>query len=83
VWIAISSHGLLGPIFFEETVISERYLRMFHNTFVPHILVTGFQLQTQWIMLDGVRPHSVNISTRLPFETDFLIICTWTELVPK
>jgi hypothetical protein len=24
LWVAISSHGLLGPIFFEETVNSER-----------------------------------------------------------
>jgi hypothetical protein len=26
VWVAISSHGLLGPICFEETVNSEYYL---------------------------------------------------------
>jgi hypothetical protein len=33
VWVAILSYGLLGPIFFEETVNSERYLGMLVNTF--------------------------------------------------
>jgi hypothetical protein len=61
VWVAISSHGLLRPIFFEETVNSERYLSMLGNTFVPHLLVTGSSLQTQWSMQDGARPHTANI----------------------
>jgi hypothetical protein len=61
VWVAISSHGLLGPIFFEETVNSERYLSMLHNTFVPHLLATGLPLQTQWFMQDGARPHTANV----------------------
>jgi hypothetical protein len=41
VWVTISSHGLLGPIFFEEAVNSERYSSMLHNTFVPHLLAMG------------------------------------------
>jgi hypothetical protein len=45
--IAISSHGLLGPVFFEETVNNEHYLSMLCNTFVPHLLATGLPLQTQ------------------------------------
>jgi hypothetical protein len=40
VWVVISSHGLLGPIFFEETVNSEHCLSMLRNAFVPH-LATG------------------------------------------
>jgi hypothetical protein len=50
VWVAISSHGLLRPIFFEETVNIEHYLSMLWNTFVPHLLATGLPLQTQWFM---------------------------------
>jgi hypothetical protein len=50
VWVGISSHGLLGPIFFEETVSSERYLSMLRNTFMPHLLATGLTLQTQWFI---------------------------------
>jgi hypothetical protein len=61
VWVAISSHGLLGAIFFEETVNSEGYLSMLHNTFVPHLLATGLPLQTQWFTLDGARPHTANV----------------------
>jgi hypothetical protein len=58
VWVTISSHGLLGPIFFEETMSSECYLSMLHNTFVSHLLATGLPLQTQWFMHDGARPHT-------------------------
>jgi hypothetical protein len=46
-WVAISSHGLLGPIFFEETVNSEQYLSMLCSTFVPHFLATGLPVQSQ------------------------------------
>jgi hypothetical protein len=65
VWAAISSHGLLGTIFFEETVNTERYLSMLRNTFVPQLHATGFPLQTQWFMQDGARPH------RAKFVLDF------------
>jgi hypothetical protein len=57
VWVAISSHGLLRPIFFQEPVNSERYLSMLHNTSVPHLLATGLPLHTQWFMRDAA--HSV------------------------
>jgi hypothetical protein len=49
-WVAISSHGLLGSIFFQETVNSECYLSMGRNTLVPQLLATGLPLQTQWFM---------------------------------
>jgi hypothetical protein len=61
VWVAISSHGLLGPIFFEETVNSEHHLSMLHNTSVPHLLVTGLLLKTPWFMQDGARLHTANV----------------------
>jgi hypothetical protein len=60
VWDAISSHGLLGPIFFEETANSERYLSMLCSTFVPY-LATVLALQTQWFMQDGARLHTANV----------------------
>jgi hypothetical protein len=43
VWVTISGHELLGPIFFQETVNSERYLSMLRNTFVPHLLAVGLR----------------------------------------
>jgi hypothetical protein len=45
VWVAFSGHGLLGPIFFEETVNNERHLSMLQNTFVPLATVLLFQTQ--------------------------------------
>jgi hypothetical protein len=56
-WVASSSHGLLGPISFEETVNSVRYLSMLHNTSAPHLLATGLQ----WLMQDGAKPHTANV----------------------
>jgi hypothetical protein len=61
VLVTITSLGLLGPVFFEETVTSERCLRVLRNTSVPHLLATGLPLQTQWFMQDGARPHTVNV----------------------
>jgi hypothetical protein len=51
---------MLGPVFFEETVISEHYLGMLHNTSVPH-LATGLPLNTQWFMQGGARPYKANV----------------------
>jgi hypothetical protein len=61
VWVVISSHGLLGSIFFEETVNSEYYLSMLHNSFMLHLLATDLPLQTQWFVQDGARPHTANV----------------------
>jgi hypothetical protein len=80
--VAISSHGLLGTIFFEETVNSERYLSMLHNTFVPHRLATGLLLQTHWFMQDEPGhtqrmlfwTFCTTFSTSVSTQSDFLIV---------
>jgi hypothetical protein len=87
----ISSHGLLGPIFFEETVISVCCLSILFNTFVSHLFAIGLLLQTQWFMQDGARLHTANVV--LDFLHDIFDLChlkpislsfhTWTELAPK
>jgi hypothetical protein len=64
VWVAISSHGLLGPTFCEETVSSERYLSMLRNTFA-----TGLPLQAQRFLQDGARPHIANVVLDFLHET--------------
>jgi hypothetical protein len=62
VWVAISSHGLLRPIFLRD---SEQWalftVNMLCNTFMPHLLATGLLLQTQWFMQDGARLHRANV----------------------
>jgi hypothetical protein len=60
VWAAISSHGLIGPFFFDQTVNSERYLSMLRNNFVPQLIATGLPLNIQWFMQDGATPHTAN-----------------------
>ena len=69
VWAAISSHGIIGPFFFEQTVNSERYLNMLRNNFVPQLLAKGFQLENEWFMQDGARPHTANVVLDFLHET--------------
>jgi hypothetical protein len=57
-WVTISSHGLLGQSFFEETVKSELHVSMLHNAFVSHLLATSLPLQTQQFMKDGTGLHT-------------------------
>jgi hypothetical protein len=81
VWVAISNHGLLGPIFFENTVNNEHCLSMLHNTFVPHLLATGFPLHARWFMHDRARPHTVNVV--LDFLWDTYDSCVISNRVPE
>jgi hypothetical protein len=61
VWVSLSSHVLLGPVFYEESVNSDYYLSMLHNTSVPQLLATGLPLQSQWFMQDVARPNTANV----------------------
>jgi hypothetical protein len=44
---------------------------MLRNTFVPHLLATGYL----WFMQDGARPHTANVV--LDFLLDFHVITNW------
>ncbi|GFT26267.1 t-complex protein 1 subunit delta [Nephila pilipes] len=56
VWCAISSHGVFGPIFIDETLSAANYRKFLDEEFIPflhgHDLVQG-----HWFMQDGARPH--------------------------
>jgi hypothetical protein len=80
VWVTISSHCLLGPILFEDTVNSECYVSMLHSTSVPHLLATGLPLQTHWLMQDGSRLHSTNVL--LNFLNDTFDSCVISNQFP-
>ena len=45
-WIAISTHGIIGPFFFDDTVTKERYKDMLENSFIPHLSATGLPIHT-------------------------------------
>jgi hypothetical protein len=61
VWVTISSHGLIGPVFFDQTVNSEHYLSMLRNSFVPQLIATGLPLNTQWYMQDEAILQTANV----------------------
>jgi hypothetical protein len=42
IWVAMSSQGLIGPVFLNEMVSSKRYFHMLQNDFLP-------QLQGHWL----------------------------------
>ena len=69
VWCAISSHGVLGPYYYEQngqnvTVNGTRYYDMLRTKFIPDLF--NFCLQhdldplKMWFQQDGARPHIVN-----------------------
>jgi len=37
VLTAISTHGIIGPFFFDDTVTKERYKDMLENSFIPNL----------------------------------------------
>lgn len=64
VWAAISTHGIIGPFFFEDqrgnsvTVNTERYVAMLRNFFFPQL--SGFQgyNSATWFQQDGATCHT-------------------------
>jgi hypothetical protein len=60
VWVALSSHGLIGPVFFNETVNAQRFKNMLENEFMPTLLATQVPIRTQWFMQDGATPHTAD-----------------------
>lgn len=56
VWAAIWADGIIGPIFFEETVNGERYLAMLQEQFWPAVERLGLKEELIF-MQDGAPPH--------------------------
>ena len=46
VWTAFTTHGIIGPFFFHDTVTKERYKDMLENSFIPNRLATGLPIHT-------------------------------------
>jgi len=68
VWTTVSTHGIIGPFFFDDTVTKERY-KYLENSFIPHLLATGLPIHTQWFMQDGARPYTANVVLDFLYET--------------
>ena len=67
VWAAISSHGIIGPFFFEDelgattTVNTENYLAVLQK-FWRALGRRGIDRSTQWFQQDGATPLTANAS---------------------
>jgi hypothetical protein len=76
-WVPIWSLGILGPVFFEETVNSERHLTCCTIICASPFFATDLSLQTQWFMHDRARAHSVNVISTLCTTLDTHVISKW------
>jgi len=65
-WMALSSHGLIGPFFFEDgegntvTVTAERYVKVMTKFWSA--LQRKRPNNRDWFMQDGAPPHTANLS---------------------
>lgn len=56
VWCAISEEGIVGPVFINQNVNGELYLRMLRREFMP--VAQGLNaVERFWFMQDGALPH--------------------------
>ena len=56
VWCAISIRGMVGAVFVDGTVASERYYGVLANNFIP-VIQSDLKFNLLWFMQDGARPH--------------------------
>jgi hypothetical protein len=62
VWVAISRGRIVGPLFFEEIVNSNRYCSMLYE-FIG--LLGEDEITYSWFQQDGATAHTANNSTKL------------------
>lgn len=85
VWAAMSSTGVIGPYFYEEsgktaTVTAERYITILRTKFIPALRKIT-DMDTVWYQQDGAAPHTANVvlnfltqvfpSRHISLKTDF------------
>jgi hypothetical protein len=63
VWVgvAVSSHGLIRPLFFSEIVNWSRYKEILQNDFIKQLTATQLPVDTHWIMDLGTASHTANV----------------------
>jgi len=58
VWCGIWSGGVIGPIFFDETITGQSYLAMLKEQLLPMLQrMPQFTARQLWFMQDGAPPH--------------------------
>ena len=67
-WVAISKHGIIGPIWFEDdnersvTINTERYVQVLREFWTALGRRRGVVRALQWFQQDGATPHTSNES---------------------
>lgn len=56
VWSAISSIGIIGPVFIDSTINSKKYIEILEESMIPILHGIG-KINNSWFMQDGARPH--------------------------
>ena len=62
VWCAITSHRIIGPIFFTDTVNSQRYIEDIITPFTEKL--TDYEWQYAYFQQDGATAHTANASLK-------------------
>ena len=60
VWCALSRGRIIGPIFFENTITSEHYIRNILEPFFDQL--TEHEKQQGWFQQDGATAHLAHVS---------------------
>jgi hypothetical protein len=92
MWVAIANNGLLGPIFLEETVNSERCIIMLRNTFCASL--SSYRLAVTNLVVHAGRSQAARSECCFGLSAwHFRLAChlkpiswsfrMWTELTPK
>ena len=67
-WVAISTHGIIGPFFFEDdhsiavTVTKERYVPVLEQFWGELDKHEDLDEKEQWFQQDGAPPHTANVT---------------------
>jgi len=64
-WFVMSSHGSIDPLFFNETVNSDRYFHTLQNDCLPQLRAKDLHQQTQQYMQDGTSTDTGNVTLDL------------------
>ena len=68
VWCALSSYGIIGPVFIHENINSELYIKVLNENFIPTLRGMGVNMSETWFMQDGARPHRTQLVFDLLYE---------------
>jgi hypothetical protein len=64
VWAGICSRGILGPVFFDDTVNSANYCAMLRETIITEIK-QKYRGEEVWFQHDGAPAHTAQQTTEL------------------